>query len=361
MYVSKKGEIGLVVILLLVVASAGFIGYKYSQSDNAITGAVVGIQNDFSSQANCGGATSCSCGDTVTSSYTMTSDLTDCTGAGKVALTIGADDITINCAGYSITGGLDSGGMGIRNLEYDDMVVQNCGIESFETGIKVFVDAGFGNPTGGQIKDTNITTSPVGVYLDNNHTIVENVQVNFATTIGIHLDEAFNITIANSTLSRNDLLDIDIDGRSGNQLNHTLYGNDIEDSINLNGATLNVLLYDNIFSSADLVIVDDGTNNWNTSHQNGTNIKRGPTIGGNYYATYTGVDTNDDGIGETAFSVGLYDDELPLVQPYQFLAPSTDLTFNSTFNHTNEMINKILRFLMEPFLFFNQRNFYYCC
>ncbi|NQV91504.1 right-handed parallel beta-helix repeat-containing protein [Candidatus Woesearchaeota archaeon] len=337
MYVSKKGEIGLVIVLLLVFASVGFIGYEYSQSNNSITGAVIGLQNNFSTQANCG-ITSCSCGDTVISSYTMTGDLTDCTGVGKIGLTIGADDITIDCAGYSIIGGLDSGGMGIRNLEYNNVIIQNCDIQSFETGIKTHVDAGFGNPTGGAIKNTVIASSPTGIYLDNNHTLIENVTMTFAST-GIHLDEAFNITIANSTISRSDVLDIDIDGRAGNQLNHTLYGNDIEKTISLNGATINVLLYNNKFSSADLVIVDDGTNNWNTTHQNGTNIKNGPTIGGNYYATYTGVDTNDDGIGETPFTVGLYNDELPLVLPYEFLAPTTDLTFNSTFNDTNEMIN----------------------
>ncbi|MBT3835629.1 hypothetical protein HOD05_03800 [Candidatus Woesearchaeota archaeon] len=343
---------GLIVVLLLLIASVGFIGYTYSQSDNSLTGAVIGLQDDFSTQADCG-VSACSCGDTVTSSYTLTEDLTGCSGVGKIGLTIGANDITIDCAGYSIIGGLDTGGMGIRNLEFNNMIVQNCYIESFERGINL--EATGGDTIGGQILDTTITSSPTGIYVANNHTIINNVDISFSGTYGINLYQyVFNITIANSSLSSNTGPDIYIAGRAGNQLNHTLYGNTIEDSLTLEGGSLNVLLYDNKFTSGSFVILDDGTNKWNTTHQNGTNINRGPTIGGNYYATYSGVDINDDGIGETSFEVdtGVFD-YLPLVQAYQFLGPSTDLTFNSTFNHTNEMVHGSLHFTEQNITFLN--------
>ena len=51
--------------------------------------------------ANCGGATPCVCGDTVTSSYTLGANLACDTGT--IALTIGANDITLNLGGFTLS------------------------------------------------------------------------------------------------------------------------------------------------------------------------------------------------------------------------------------------------------------------
>ncbi|MEA1925529.1 MAG: right-handed parallel beta-helix repeat-containing protein [Candidatus Altiarchaeota archaeon] len=58
------------------------------------------------SAADCGAGTAkpnCECGDTVVGDYTFTADLT-CTDTTKPGLEVGADDITIDGAGYKITG-----------------------------------------------------------------------------------------------------------------------------------------------------------------------------------------------------------------------------------------------------------------
>ncbi len=54
---------------------------------------------------------------------------------------------------------------------------------------------------------------------------------------------------------------------------------------------------------------------WNTARTIGTNILGGPFLGGNYYANYPGVDSEGDGIGDTAYPIsgGPNQDQLPLV------------------------------------------------
>ena len=60
--------------------------------------------------ANCGGATDCNCGDTLTSSWTMSADLNcmDESSHGAAftdkALTIDANNVTLDCAGHSLIG-----------------------------------------------------------------------------------------------------------------------------------------------------------------------------------------------------------------------------------------------------------------
>ncbi|MBI4150310.1 right-handed parallel beta-helix repeat-containing protein [Candidatus Woesearchaeota archaeon] len=71
------------------------------------------------------------CGDTVIASEILTSDISQ-VGSGS-CLTIGANDASIDCNGYSISG--DGTGGGIFVSAYDRVVIQNCIIKNFETGI----------------------------------------------------------------------------------------------------------------------------------------------------------------------------------------------------------------------------------
>jgi len=90
-------------------------------------------------------------------------------------------------------------------------------------------------------------------------------------------------------------------------------------------------IYNNYVDSF-VAAYDDGANNYNVSSlEPGPNIVNGPYIGGNYWKDYTGLDSNDDGIGDTPYIIygGTNIDYYPLVpqevgenQPPTFGAPS---------------------------------------
>jgi hypothetical protein len=79
--------------------------------------------------ADCGGVTACNCGDTVTSSYTLTGDLS-CTNVGN-GLNVGANNITIDLGGYTIDGDDSNTVTGIDNNGHTTVVIQNGTITDF--------------------------------------------------------------------------------------------------------------------------------------------------------------------------------------------------------------------------------------
>lgn len=102
------------------------------------------------SAKDCGnGIAPCECGDRVVSDWTFAGDMTcPAAVAGVHGLTIGADGVTIDGAGYGITGSETAdvcdwigetnpgtGYCGIFNMGYDDVVIKNLEIENFCTGI----------------------------------------------------------------------------------------------------------------------------------------------------------------------------------------------------------------------------------
>ncbi|RJR46017.1 MAG: hypothetical protein C4576_11350, partial [Desulfobacteraceae bacterium] len=73
--------------------------------------------------ANCGGVVPCVCGDTVTSDYTLAGDLA-CTNAGN-ALNVGANNITIDLAGRTISGDDTNTVVGIDNNGFTGITILN--------------------------------------------------------------------------------------------------------------------------------------------------------------------------------------------------------------------------------------------
>lgn len=126
--------------------------------------------------ANCGGATVCSCGDTVTASTTLSGNLT-CTGDGLI---VGANNITIDGNGYTLTGDNGVTDYGIKNTTgKTNVIVKNFG---------------------------NITTFGQGIYFLNasntqftNNTINSNNSRGF----GIFLSSSPSSTLTSNTMSGN--------------------------------------------------------------------------------------------------------------------------------------------------------------
>ena len=116
----------------------------------AITTVIMVFASGTAIAKDCGnGIAPCECGDTVVSDWTFTEDMTcPAAVAGVHGLTIGVDGITIDGAGYRITGSETAdvcdwvgetnpwtGYCGIFNLGHDNVVIKNLKIENFCTGI----------------------------------------------------------------------------------------------------------------------------------------------------------------------------------------------------------------------------------
>jgi parallel beta-helix repeat protein len=109
---------------------------------------------------NCGGTTTCACGDTVTSDYTLEADL-DC-DCGSLGLKVGANGIHIDGNGHAITGptGVEFS-WGIDNIVGKDYVtISNLTIVGFVTGIRLY-----GAANHNKIRDNSIATCDTGISL----------------------------------------------------------------------------------------------------------------------------------------------------------------------------------------------------
>ena len=140
------------------------------------------------------------CGDVVTESCTFNEDLSCPPGHGLI---IGADGITIDGAGYKITGSEtadacewvtgetpEKGYCGILNKGYDNVMIKNLEIENFCTGI-AFQGSGQ-NPV------VNCTITNCEIHDNGNATCSSDTSIH-----GIHLCYVSECTISNSRIHHN--------------------------------------------------------------------------------------------------------------------------------------------------------------
>ena len=214
------------------------------------------------------------------------------------------------------------------------------------------------------LQNNIVSHNNIGIYLDNScsNTVTNNIanmgeQANIllyssscnniltnntasygGTGIYIMDDSSYN-TITNNTASENaygiclflsscnnNLTDNIANGNTGelggiylgwDSNENTLTRNNVSDNsqygIYLESSSAN-RIYNNYFNNTNNSF-DDGTNIWNTTNTTGPNIVGGPSIGGNYWSDYTGIDNNCNGFGDTAYNVpgGMNKDYLPLV------------------------------------------------
>ena len=147
--------------------------------------------------ANCGGATPCQCGDTLTSSYTMTSDLT-CIGYTH-GIIIGASNIVLDCQGYKISNVGVNYEIGIWLNGVSGNVIENCVISGFVAGIRL--DSSSSNTI---INNTAGPTPGAGINLvsSSSNTIINNT-ANSNGGGGIGLLSSSSNTIINNTANSN--------------------------------------------------------------------------------------------------------------------------------------------------------------
>ncbi len=195
---------------------------------------------DMQPEDQCGGI-ELKCGDTITKDTILTEDF-DCSGT---AFTIGADNITIDCNGYTLTG--NDNGNGIQITGFDGLTVENCDISHFDVGIRA-------------------DTSDDGIvrFCDLHDNVFDALYWDPSDNITIHNNFAYNNS--RNGISLHDLTNFTvINNHAFNHVRDGIYGTNIAD-----GYIANNTLNDNLFYGAH---IDNGINikiENNSFHDDGT-------------------------------------------------------------------------------------------
>ena|GEM_PF-5499403 len=254
--------------------------------------------------------------------------------------------------------------------------IQNCPITSFSNGINITNTANNNNIIGNQITfnindgiychmgtNNNITFN---LLQNNNNGIRFDEQCNFNTIYNNPIDTNFNDGIFFQQQCMDNVIDnnpIYYNVQNGIEFGTLCIGNDIINNeinsntiagilfksqacdnndilnnyirfnivigLNITGGVDNII-YNNYFKNngtGAMNVYDNTSNNtWNTTKTPGVNIIGGPNFGGNYWHDYTGLDTDDDGLGEQDYPIlgSTNNDSLPLVLPVNCSCNSCD-------------------------------------
>jgi len=216
----------------------------------------------------------------------------------------------VNITGFTVENATAVGKAGI----YLGSGVNDCNVSGNNAtnncyGIYLFAGSSYNTLTNNNA--SNNTYYGIRLYSSSNNTLSNNTCSNNAQ-YGICLEHSSHSTVSNNTANSNHLgICLNSSSNSNMLINNTASNNTW--GIDVGGSSNNTI-YNNYFNNMNNAY-DDGTNIWNTTNSTGPNIIGGPYMGGNYWADYTGNDTNEDGLGDTPYNItgGSNKDFLPLV------------------------------------------------
>lgn len=276
-----------------------------------------------------------SSGDTVSLTANISASLAACVDMSYT------DGVIFDCQSHTISGD-GSYVMGIY-VESNDTTIKNCIVEYFNYGVFVLGNnnvienvissnnlwAGIeilgeaaGNTVRNSIFKRNTGLDGHGILLTGNVTYNRfiNVKSRF-NNHGLVIEEESNFnSFSGLVVKSNTEYGIELDESSFNTINDSIISNNPIGISSVNGAGSN-LIYNNHFNNTDNADIDPGSgiNSWNITKTAGTNIIGDPYTGGNFWHDYAGHDTDGDGLGDTAYSLGSSNyDYLPLLHP-QFM------------------------------------------
>ena len=153
---------------------------------------------------------------------------------------------------------------------------------------------------------TNMNWSGIEVYYSNKNEITKN-EIMLCNHSGIFVFDSHDNLILKNTVKDISWCSIDIHGSNDNEI----YLNNFINTCNVNS--------------------ENSTNIWNSTHQI-TYSYNGSTYTnylGNYRSDYTGSDADEDGIGDTPYSIDSDKDNYPLMEPWEIYFAPTENIFDT--------------------------------
>jgi parallel beta-helix repeat protein len=176
------------------------------------------------------------------------------------------------------------------------------------------------------ITNNNVSNSDEGILLSDKDSSENNISGNnvSSNTYGIRLFGSESNNITRNTANWNTYYGIYLsEGSSENIITQNTASNNYN-GIYITESSDNICYLNNFANKADNVYSYKSTNTWNSTEKK-TYIFKGLTYEnymGNYWSDYTGSDTDNNGIGDTCYSIDSDKDNYPLPVPWEnYFAP----------------------------------------
>jgi len=167
------------------------------------------------------------CGETITASNTLTGDLIDCVNHG---ITIGAHNIVLDCAGFTIDGRKTNARHGINIGAYDGITIKNCLIKEFDNGLLTWAASTDNLLT----NNTFYNNTDYGVLFNsgsNNLRMINNTISDSPAGLGVWFNSSTNITFSENEIFNNNKSGLQLTGGAAagvqysNFFNNHIYNN----------------------------------------------------------------------------------------------------------------------------------------